>query len=184
MQPIKIMSWPSRRKRKWNQFSQFSWGSTKEIPIEKILASYILTMSQGFKRNSNCWTSSPTYPFLKLIQHIHLAARSTSPDMTTVFHARRCGRFIAINSNLRKKKPHRKNECPKCLCNRDNKGGPIQFQREKDPQNLKRWFFVKIRPIYCHINSTTVIHWVKWNQVSFSSIEINKPLSILVCSAP
>ena len=141
MQPIKIMSWPSRRKRKWNQFSQFSWGSTKEIPIEKILASYILTMSQGFKRNSNCWTSSPTYPFLKLIQHIHLAARSTSPDMTTVFHARRCRRFIAINSNLRRKKPHRKNECPKCLCNSDNKGGPIQFQREKDNRRILKGDF-------------------------------------------
>ena len=29
--------------------------------------------------------------------------RSTSPDMATVFQARQYGRFIEINSNLRKK---------------------------------------------------------------------------------
>ena len=61
--------------------------------------------------------------------------------MTTVFHARRRGRFIAISSNLRKKKPHRKNECPNCLCNRDNKGGPIQFQRGKDNRRILKGDF-------------------------------------------
>ena len=33
-----------------------------------------------------------------------------------------------------------------------------------------------------HINSTSVIKPVKWNQLSFLSIEINKPLSALVHS--
>ena len=31
-------------------------------------------------------TNSPTYPFLQLIQQFQVATRSTSPDMTAVFH--------------------------------------------------------------------------------------------------
>ena len=34
---------------------------------------------------------------------------STSPDMTTVFHARPYGRFIETQINLRRKKAHRTN---------------------------------------------------------------------------
>ena len=41
---------------------------------------------------------------------------------------------------------------------------------------LRRWIFLKNRPIHFHINRTTVIRPVKWNQLSFPSIEINKPL--------
>ena len=36
--------------------------------------------------------------------------------------------------------------------------------------------FLKNRPIHFNINSTSVIRPVKQNQLSFSSIEINKPL--------
>ena len=53
---------------------------------------------------------------------------------------------------------------------------PIQFSRERQLQHLKRWFFLKNRPIHFHINSTSVIRSVKGNKLSFTSIEINRPL--------
>ena len=49
MQSIRIRNICPSRKWKWNQFSQFNWTSTKVIPIKK-KAGYILTMSQGFKK--------------------------------------------------------------------------------------------------------------------------------------
>ena len=60
--------------------------------------------------------------------------------------------------------------------NRDNVRVPIQFGRESQQQNLKRLFFLKKRPIHFHINTTSVIRPVTQNKLSFSSIEINKPL--------
>ena len=106
--------------------------------------------------------------------------RSTSPDMTTVFHAWVYGRFIEIQSNLRRKKPHITNQGSNSLggsfSNRDNVRAPILFRRESQPQHLKILFSLKNRPIHFHINSTNVIRLVKQNQLSFSKIEINKPL--------
>ena len=91
-----------------------------------------------------------------------------------------CMVFIEIQSNLRRKKLHRTNQGSNFLGgsfnNRDNVRAPVQFRRESQPQHLKRWFFLKNRPIHFHINSTSVIRPVKRNQLSFSSIEINKPL--------
>ena len=49
----------------------------KAIPV-----GYIPTTCQGFT------TNSPAYLFLQLIEHIQIAVRGTSPEMTTVFHAR------------------------------------------------------------------------------------------------
>ena len=43
---------------------------------------------------------------------IQVATRSTSPDMATIFHAWTYGRFIKIQSNLRRKKLHRTNQGP------------------------------------------------------------------------
>ena len=63
-----------------------------------------------------------------------VATRSTSPDMTTVFHAWPYGRFIEIQSDLRRKKLHRTNQSSNflggSLSNRDNIRAPIQFKRE------------------------------------------------------
>ena len=93
--------------------------------------------------------------------------------MTTVLHARPYGRFIEIHKNFRRKKLHRTNQelnfLGNSFSNRDNVRVPIQFERERQPQHLKR-------PIHFHINSTSVIKPVKRNELSFSSIEINKPL--------
>ena len=40
----------------------------------------------------------PTYSFLLFIQRVQVAAKSNSPDMTTVFHARLYNRYIEIRS--------------------------------------------------------------------------------------
>ena len=47
---------------------------------------------------------------------------------------------------------------------KNNVKGPIQFRRERQPQHLKRWFFLKSRAIHFHINTTSVIRTVKLNQ--------------------
>ena len=73
---------------------------------------------------------------------LKLVAKSTSPDMTTVFHARPDDRFIEIQSNLRINKLHRTNQGSNFLggsfSNRDNVRAQIQFRRERQPQHLKR----------------------------------------------
>ena len=60
--------------------------------------------------------------------------------------------------------------------NGDNLRVPIQIWRERQSHHLKRWFFLKNRPIHFNCNSTGVIRLVKQTSLSFSSIEINKPL--------
>ena len=106
--------------------------------------------------------------------------------MTTVFHAWPCGRFVEIQSNLRRNKLHRTNQGSNFVggsfSNKDNVRTPIQFRRESQPQHLKRLFFLKNRVIYFHISSTSVIRSVKSNQLRFSSIKLNKPLSAPVHS--
>ena len=102
--------------------------------------------------------------------------------MTRIYHAWPYGRFIEIKSNLRGKKFHTttlsSNFLGDSLSNRDNVRAPIKFKRESQPQHLKRLFFLKNRPIYFHINSTSVIRPIKQNQLSFFSIEINKRLPV------
>ena len=100
----------------------------------------------------------------------------TRQDMTTVFHAQ-----CMVARNLQKKKFHRTNQRSNCLgVNKENVRVLIQFRTESQPQYLKRGFFIKNRPIHFHINSTSVIRPVKQNQLSFSSIEIKKPLPVPV----
>ena len=100
---------------------------------------------------------------------IPIKISSTSPDMTTVFHAWLYGRFIGIQSNLRRKSLHRTNQGSNCLggsfCNRDDVRASIQFWTETQPKHLKRWFFLKDRSIHLHINSTSVIRPVNQNQL-------------------
>ena len=60
--------------------------------------------------------------------------------MTTVSYARSYGRFIEIQSNLRRKKLRRTNLGSNFLggnfSNRDNVRAPIQSRREGQPQHL------------------------------------------------
>ena len=58
----------------------------------------------------------------------------TSPDMTTVFYTWAYGRFIEIQSNLKRKELHRTNQSSNfrgdSFSNRDNVKTPIQSRRE------------------------------------------------------
>ena len=63
--------------------------------------------------------------------------------------------------------------------NIDNVRAHIQFRREIQPQHLNK-IFSQNRTIHFHINRTSVFRLVKQNQLSFSSIKINKPLPIPV----
>ena len=69
-----------------------------------------------------------------------VATGGTSPGMTTVFNTWVYGKFIEIQSNLRRMKLHRTNSSSNFLggsfSNRDNVRTPIQFRREGQP--LKR----------------------------------------------
>ena len=68
-----------------------------------------------------------------------VAARSTSPETTTMFHAWLYSRFIETQSNLRKKKLHRMNQLPwRHLKLRDNIKAIIEFRRQSQTQYLKR----------------------------------------------
>ena len=99
-----------------------------------------------------------------------------SPDMTTVFHKRLYGRFTEIQIYLRKKRLHWINQGSSIFgssfSNRDNVKASIQFRREREPQHLKGWSFLKNRAIHLHINSMSVIRPVKqdqhWNQQATS----------------
>ena len=107
------------------------------------IAKYLLRpLSDSY---SSKWrTSSSAYPFLKLTQQLQFATRSTSPDLTTVFHAWPYGRFIEIQSNIRTNKLHTTNQVSNfpgsSFSNRGNVKTPIQLRRETQPQDIKRWF--------------------------------------------
>ena len=73
------------------------------------------------------------------------------PDITTVFHAWPYGRFIEIQSNLRRKKLHTRNQGSNFLggsyINRDNVRAPIQYGRERvNPSILKDDFSSRTDP--------------------------------------
>ena len=90
-------------------------------------------------------------------------------------------RFLEIQSNLNRKKIHRKNQGSNfyggTFSKTENVRAQIQFRRKSQPKHHKRWFLLKNRLIHSPINSTNVIILIKWNQLSLSSIEINKPLA-------
>ena len=173
MQSIRIMGRPPLRIRKRNQLSQFSWTSTKVIPIEKLT---LATFRQWAKVSKKAAREEPTTLHIDFFRN----QEHQSKHDNRVFHAWSYGRFIEIQGNLRRKKLHRTNQGCNFLggsfSNRDNVRAPIQFRREGQPEHLKRWFFLKNRSTHFHINRTIVIRPVKRNQLSFPSIEINKPL--------
>ena len=74
--------------------------------------------------------------------------RSTSSDMSTVFHAWSYGRFAEIQGSLWRKKLHRTNQgfnfLGSSFTNRDNVRAPIQFRREIRLHFSSRWFSLDI----------------------------------------
>ena len=101
--------------------------------------------------------------FLQFIQQFRVSARSTSPNMTTVFHAWAYGRFIEIPDQG-------SNFLGESFSNRDNQ-----------TQHLRRLFFHRNRPIHFHINSKSVARSVK-RKMNFSSIDIENSLPALIHS--
>ena len=97
--------------------------------------------------------------------------------MSAISYTRLYDRFIERQSNFKRTKLHRTNHSSNFLRssfkNRDNVRDPIQSPRERQPQD---------RPIHFPINSTSVSRPVKRNNLSFSSIAINKRLTIPVHS--
>ena len=96
--------------------------------------------------------------------------------MAKVFYPWVYDRFIDIQNNLRRKKLHRTNQGSNFIAgsfsNRDNKRAPIQFRRKSQPQHLKRWFFLKNRPLHFHINSTSVTgDWSNKNSWVFPALK-------------
>ena len=90
--------------------------------IGKTSAGYILIISQRFKRGS-IFAAYSTIPI----------SRSTSPDITKVFHAWLYHRFIKIQSNFRRKKLHRANQGSNLLrgsfSNRDKSPNPTKKRK-------------------------------------------------------
>ena len=83
--------------------------------------------------------------------------------MTTVFHAWLYVRFIEIQSNLRRKKLHRKNQSSNFLAgsfsNRENLRAPIQFWRESQPQHLKDDFSSRTDPSISTSTPPMLLDW-------------------------
>ena len=145
-QSIGIASKPPLRIRKWNQLSQFRWTFTKVIPTKKLKLDTFRQWAKGSKAEVSK---------VSTVLHIYfLGTRSTSPDITTVFHAWLYGRFIEIQGNLRRKKLNRTNQSSNFL------GGSLE--EKVNHSILKDEFFSRIDSSI-HINSTSVISPVKQN---------------------
>ena len=94
--------------------------------------------------------------------------------MTIVFHAWSYGRFIEIQSNLRRKNCHSTNQGPKFL------GGSLAIEITQELQSKRKSTPASLKILFPHIISTSFNRSVKQNHLSFSSNEINKPLPALV----
>ena len=85
-----------------------------------------------------------------IFQQFQVATRGTSPDVTTVFHTWAYGRFIEIQSSLRRKKLHRTNQGSNFLggsfSNRDNIKVESNLQEEVNPSILKDDFSSRTDP--------------------------------------
>ena len=107
-------------------------------------------MSQGFKWGSKWRIISPAYPFLWLIQKFQAATRSTTPDMTTVFHGWLYCRFPEIESNLMRKKLQRTNQGSNflgvSLSNWDNVIALSNLEQKVNPRILQGDFSSRTGP--------------------------------------
>ena len=116
-------------------------------------------MSFGFKRDSNWRTSGPASMFPQLMYHIQVLARSTSPDMATVLHARpydegiewmKTPTFLVV-----------------VLVERHCKSPSIAYKKNI----FKRWFSFKNRPVLFQISSTRVIRSVNKTSWIFPAVK-------------
>ena len=93
-----------------------------------------------------------------------VAYRSTSLDMTTVFHASPYGRFIEVQSNPWRKKRHRINQGSNFLgssfSNTDNVRAATQFRRERKPSILNNDFSSRTDPFIVTLITPLLLHWL------------------------
>ena len=115
-----------------------------------------------------------------------MVTRGTSPDMATVFHAWLYGRFIEIQSNLRRKKLHRKYQGSDFLggsfTNRDNVRVPIQFKRETQPSILNNDFCSRTGPSTFTSIAPVLLDWsdkISWVFPALKSTSYFLPQSIV-----
>ena len=98
------MSKPPSRKAKWSQLSQFQSNTyRKELSWPHFDDEPRIQEKQQVKDQQSCIFVSVAC--LKC----QVTTVGNSPNITTVFHTWACGRFIEIQSKLRRKKPHRTN---------------------------------------------------------------------------
>ena len=148
MQNTRIVIGPATRVRKWNQFRQLRWTSTKTIPIKKLILATLWWWDKGYIEAVSDGLTVLLICFCSL--HILVAARSTSLDMTAVFEVRPFFRFIEINSNLRGKKFH--------TTNQDNRSFGAKFSHRNNVKvDLTSIICIKNRPIHFYIVSVTVV---------------------------
>ena len=131
-----------------------------------------------FKGSSKWRTNNPKYPFLQLIQYIHIATGSTSPDMATVFHAKWYDIFIKIKSSLRRKNLIER--IKQFFCSGDKVTASIQFTRETQSQHLKDGFFFleRTHPFSHHWWHNYLKCQIK--QVEFFKKWIHEPLTVVL----
>ena len=136
--------------KKWNQFSLFISTFTKVMHIEKFQAGCIFMMKQQFKRENKGRTDSPICQCLQLNLHIQKVVRiSTSPDMTTLFHARLYGKLTEIKNTYRSEKLRTLNPISwkQLYQQRQSINSSLYQQLESQSQHLKNYFFFKNRVI-------------------------------------
>ena len=180
MQSIRITSGTPTRIRKQNKFGQFRWISFKYLWNRKDLSWLHFYDDPRVQKRHQVLATVLNIRFciLSSISKSQMGA----PTQTWQQYSMQCrlwywdkdGRFIKIKRNVMRKKIHRTNQGSNFLgdnfCNGDNVTAPIQFRREWQSHHIKRWFFVKNRPIQFHINSTRVARLLKRNKLNLASI--------------
>ena len=145
------------------QNNEQTYLENKEVePVQRVQMN--IYQSNTYRYQKSCISVFVAYPTIPSSNQEHQPRHDNNvPCMST---------WQIYQSNLRRKKLDRTNQDPyflgSSLSNRDNVRARIQFRRESQPQ------------IRFHSNSTCVIRPVDRNQLSFSSNEINQPLSALV----
>ena len=135
-------------------------------PLESVWVDCILAVNQGFQKDSKWRANKPIWPFLQLTKHFQV-------DAWQEYSMWSYSRFIEIQSSLRRKKLHRKNEGSNFIvCSlsiRDNLRVPIQ-KRKTTPASWNH-FFLKNKFINIHLISTSVIRLVEQKKLSFPALK-------------
>ena len=119
------------------------------------------------------WWIGSVIKYFKVPKYYDLDCRCTSPGVTKVFHAWPYGRFIDLQSNIRRNKLHRTNQSSNFLggsfSNRDNVSAPIQFRRKN--QKLKDEFSSRTDPFIFTSIAPMLLDWPNETRWVFSALK-------------